>query len=69
MRLSIAVKPVLSGHSKRRRKISFQDRLSLDAGQSILQYFRPSYSYQLSLRPLFCLFLSGRLRQALLYII
>ena len=30
---------------------------------SILQYFRPSLSYQLSLRPLFCLFLSGRLRQ------
>ena len=34
---------------------------------SILQYFRPALSYYLSLRPLFCLFLSGRLRQALLY--
>ena len=41
------VKPVLSGHSKRRTKIGFQDRLSLNAGQkycrmlqeSILQYF------------------------------
>ena len=27
------VKPVLSGHSKRRTKIGFQDRLSLNAGQ------------------------------------
>ena len=26
---------------------------------SILQYFRPSLSYHLSLRSLFCLFLSG----------
>ena len=33
---------------------------------SILQYFQPSLSYHLSLRSLFCLFLSGRLRQALL---
>ena len=71
----ITVKPVLSGHSKRRPKIVFQDRLSLNAGQkycrmlqeSILQYFRPSLSYNLSLRPLFCLFLSGYLRPVLLY--
>ena len=35
--------------------------------ESILQYFRPSLSYHLFLRPLFCLFLSGRLRQVLLY--
>ena len=35
--------------------------------ESILQYFRPSLSYHLSLRPLFCLFLSGSLRQVLLY--
>ena len=34
---------------------------------SILQYFRPSLSYHLSLRSLFCLLLSGRLRQVLLY--
>ena len=27
--------------------------------ECILQYFRPSLSYQLSLRPLFCLFLNG----------
>ena len=60
---------------KKKTKIGFQDRLSLNAGQkycrmlswSILQYFRPSLSYHLTLRPLFCLFLSGRLRQVLLY--
>ena len=33
-----------------------------------MQYFRPSLSYYLLLRSLFCLFLSGRLRQGLLYI-
>ena len=71
----VTVKPALSGHSKRRPKIGFQDRLSLNDGQkycrmlqeSILQYFRPSLSYFLSLRLLFCQFLSGRLRQVLLY--
>ena len=59
------IKPVLSGHSKRRSKICFQDQLSLNAGQkhcrmlqeSILQYFRPSLSYNLSLRPYFGYFL------------
>ena len=34
---------------------------------SILQYFRPSLSYNLSLRSLFCLFLSGHLRHVSLY--
>ena len=34
---------------------------------SILQYFQPSLSYHLPLKALFCLFLSGRLRQVLLY--
>ena len=59
---------------KRKPEIGFHDRLSLNAGQkycrmhqeSIMQYFRPSFSYHLSLRPLFCLFLSGCLRQLLL---
>ena len=54
----------------KRPKIGFQGQLLLNAGQkycSILQYFRPSLSYHLSLRPMFCLFLSGFLRQALLY--
>ena len=36
---------------------------------SILQYFRPSLSYHLSLRSLFNKFLSGHLRQVLLYLL
>ena len=77
---SNTVRPFLSGHPKRRPKIGLQDRLWLNAGQkycrmlqesilqeSILQYLWPSLNYYLSLRPLFCLFLSGRLRQVLLY--
>ena len=39
-----------------------------ECSKGILQYFRPSYSYHLSLTPLFCLFLNDRLRQVLLYI-
>ena len=74
--IQYTVKPVLSGHSKRRPKIGFQDRLLLNVGQkycrmlqeSILQYFQPSLSYHLSLRTLFSLCLSGRLRQILLYL-
>ena len=72
----ITVKPVLSGHSKKKTK-NWLSRpiISLNAGQkyckmllwSILQYFRPSLSYHLSLRPLFCLFLIGLLREVLLY--
>ena len=55
----------------KRQKIGFQDQLSLNAGQMycrILQYFRPSLSYHLSFRSLFCLFLSGRFTQVLLYV-
>ena len=59
---------------KKKTKIGFQDRLPLNAGQkycrmlswSILKYFRPSLSYHVSLRPLFCLFLSCHLRWGLL---
>ena len=36
---------------------------------TILQYFRPSLSYHLSLLSLFCLFLSDHLRQVLLYVV
>ena len=39
------------------------------AKQSTLQCFRLSFSYHLSFRYLFCLFLSGRLRHVLLYVI
>ena len=71
--LGYTVKPVLSGHLKRRPKNGFQDPLSLNAGQkycrmlswSILQYFRPSLSYNLLFRPLFCLILSGPLKTGL----
>ena len=49
-----------------RPKIGFKDQLLLNAGQkycrmlqSILQYFRPSLSYHLLLRSVFCLFMSG----------
>ena len=38
------------------------------SNRSILQYFGPSLSYHFPLRPLFCLFLSGRLRPVLLYL-
>ena len=61
---------------KKKTEIGFQNRLWLNGGQkdcrmlqkSILQYVRPALSYHLSLRLLFCLFLSGRLRQVLLYL-
>ena len=61
----------------KRPQIGFQDQLSLNAGQKncrMLQrehsaIFRPSLSYYLSLRSLFCLFLSGRFTQDLLYFI
>ena len=68
-------KTCLKRKLKKETNIGFQERLSLNnAGQkycrmfqeSILQFFRPSLSFYLSLRPLFCLFLSGRLRQVLL---
>ena len=84
-------KPVLSGHSKRRPKLSltwvrcgtwlyrfliFATLLTLKtdyrlmkvksiaecSNGSILQYFRPSLNYHLSLSSLFCLFLSGHLK-------
>ena len=56
---------------KKKTKIGFQEQSSINAGQkyyrilswSILQYVRPSLSYPISLRPLFCLFMSDRLRQ------
>ena len=60
---------------KKKTKIGFQDRLLLNAGQTycrmlqnrILQYFGPSLSYHLSLKPLFCLFLSDPLSFTVYY--
>ena len=74
--LRTTVKPALSGHSKRRPKLFFKTDCCLMQvksiaecfKRSILQYFRPSLSYHMSLISLLCLFLSGRLRQVLLYI-
>ena len=65
------VKPVYEGHSQKDLKLFFKtdyrlmrvESIAECSKGSILQYFRPSLSYHLSLRPLFCLFLSGRLRQ------
>ena len=52
------VKPVLSGHSKRRPKLVFKTNYCLMQVKSIAesQYFRPLLSYHLSLRSLFYLF-------------
>ena len=67
-------KTCLKQPMKKETKSGFQDRLSLNEGQkycrmgSILQYFRPSFSYHLPLRPLFCLCLGGRIRHILLYL-
>ena len=62
------VKSVLSVHSLRRPKLAFKTDYCLMQVKSIAECsFRPSLSYHLSLRSLFCLFLSGRFRQVLLY--
>ena len=65
--VSITVKPALSGRSKRRPKMVFKADYRLMQVKNILQYFRRSLSYHLSLISLFCLFLFGRLRQVSLY--
>ena len=61
------VKPVLSGHSKRRPKLVFNTYYRLMQVKSIAECSNASLSYHLSLRSVFCLFLSGRLRQVLLF--
>ena len=61
----------------KRQNNGLQDRLSLNAGQKYCRMlqrersaiFRPSLSYQLQLRPLYCLFLSGRFRRFYCYAI
>ena len=69
-------KTCVNGHSQNDQKMVFKTDYRLIQVKSItecskgsnLQYLRPSLSYQLSLRPLFCLFLSGRFTQVLLYV-
>ena len=75
-RAIVDARSVLSGHSKKNnpklvfktdyRLMQFKSIAECSKG-SILQYFQPSLRYHLSLTSLFCLFLSGRLRQVLLY--
>ena len=45
---SCTVKPVLSGHSKTRPKIDFQDQLSLNAGQEYCRMLQGEHSAILS---------------------
>ena len=67
---------MLNGHSQTDHKLVFKTNYRLMQVKSIaecskgsiLQYFRPSLSYHLSLRSLFCLFLSCRFTQVLLYL-
>ena len=69
------VKPILSGHSKKKTKIGFQDQLSLNAGQKYCRMLQREHSAILStfiklpsaVKNSFCLFLRGRFRQVLLY--
>ena len=76
VKVPYTVEPVLSGHTKRIPKLVFKTYYRLMQVKSfaecskgsILQNFWPSLSYHLSLISLFCLFLSGRLRQVLLYL-
>ena len=65
------VKPVSNGHSQKDQKLVFKTNFCLMEVKSIaecskcsiLQYFQPSLSYHLLLRPLFCLLLNGRSTQ------
>ena len=74
--VNVYSKTCLKRPLKKKTKIGFQDPLSLDTGQkycrmlhkSILQYFRFSLNFHLTLKPLLCLFFSGSLRQVLLYV-
>ena len=64
-------------HVSKRQKIVFQDNFCLIQFKSIakcskgsiLQYFRSSLSYHLSLKASFCLFLSDRFTQVLFTVI
>ena len=71
--VTCTVNPVVSGHSKKKTNNGDQCQLSLNADQKYCIMLEESVSAILStfilhlpLKPLFCLFLSGRLRQVLL---
>ena len=73
--LFVYSKICLNQSLSKRPKVGFQDQLSLNAGQRYCRMFQgkhsailsTSLSYHLSLRSLFCLLKSDRLRQVLLY--
>ena len=64
-------KTCINSHSQKDRKLVFKTNYRLMQVKSIaecskgsiLQYIQPSLKYQLSLRSLFCLFLSGGFTQ------
>ena len=67
---------MLNGHSKKDHKLVFKTSYRLMqvknwfssiAVKGILQFFRPSLSYHLLLRTMFCLFWSDQFTQILLY--
>ena len=74
--LTITVKPVLSSHSKKDKtkvliangSLMKVESIAECSPWSILQYFWPSLSDNRSWKPILVYFLSGRLRQVVLYI-
>ena len=66
------VKPVLSGHSERRPKMVFKADYRLMKVKSIAEHsaiLSTSIKFPFVINIFVCLFLSGRLRQVLLYMI
>ena len=71
----VSLKPVYNGHSQKDQKMVFQTDYRLlqvksiaeCSKGSILQYFQPSLSYQLSLRSLLCLSYTGFTAASLKY--
>ena len=61
------LKPPLPKRPKDQKLVFKTNYRLMQVKRSILQYFQPSLRYHLSLRSLFCLFLSGRFTQVLLY--
>ena len=62
------VKPVLTATQKEDQKLAFKtNNRSMQVKYCRQSFHLHSLSYRLSLRPLFCLYLSGRFNQVLLY--
>ena len=67
LQVSIGVKPVLSGHSKGDHKKVFKTDNHLMQVKSTAECCMGALSYHMALIPLFCLFLSDRLKQVSLW--